>query len=181
MFRFLRVNMSAGTCVFEDIPQEYAGLGWRALTSTIVAREVEPTCSLLDPHNSVCARSAGRHQQHFRGGASPLTGGIKESNAGAQPGGHLARLGIPAIIVAGMTREGALWQQEESHNAARGGVDAVMGSKGLKAIVVNPEGGKNYPLVYEAAFRDASKRFAKALAGHPITGKALPNTAPPCW
>lgn len=42
MFRFLRVNMSAGTCVFEDISQEYAGLGWRALTSTIVAREVEP-------------------------------------------------------------------------------------------------------------------------------------------
>ena len=58
-------------------------------------------------------------------------------------------------------------------HAGRGGVGAVMGSKGLKAIIVNPEGGKNQPLVDEAAFRDASKRFAKALAEHPITSKGL--------
>ena len=30
MFRFLRVNMATKACVFEDIPQEYAGLGGRA-------------------------------------------------------------------------------------------------------------------------------------------------------
>ena len=29
-------------------------------------------------------------------------------------------------------------------HAGRGGVGAVMGSKGLKAIIINPEGGKNH-------------------------------------
>ena len=50
MFRFLRVNMATKSCVFEDIPAEYAGLGGRALTSTIVAREVTPACPPLGPH-----------------------------------------------------------------------------------------------------------------------------------
>lgn len=58
-------------------------------------------------------------------------------------------------------------------HAGRGGVGAVMGSKGLKAIIVNPEGGKNHPLHDEQAFREASKRFAKALTEHPVTGKGL--------
>ena len=53
MFRFLRVNMATKTCVFEDIPEEYAGLGGRALTSTIVAREVNPICTPLGPHNKL--------------------------------------------------------------------------------------------------------------------------------
>ena len=53
MFRFLRVNMATKTCVFEEIPQEYAGLGGRALTSTIVAREVPPTCTAIGPHNKL--------------------------------------------------------------------------------------------------------------------------------
>ena len=53
MFRFLRVNMATRTCVFEEIPQEYAGLGGRALTSTIVAREVPPTCTAIGPHNKL--------------------------------------------------------------------------------------------------------------------------------
>ena len=48
-----------------------------------------------------------------------------------------------------------------------------MGSKGLKAIIVNPEGGQSQPLADEKAFREASKRFAKALSEHPITGKGL--------
>ena len=53
MFRFLRGNMAAKTCVFEDIPEEYAGLGGRALTSTIVAREVNPICTPLGPHSKL--------------------------------------------------------------------------------------------------------------------------------
>ena len=60
-----------------------------------------------------------------------------------------------------------------TRHAGRGGVGAVMGSKGLKAIIINPEGGKNQPLQDEKAFREASKRFAKALAEHPITSKGL--------
>jgi aldehyde:ferredoxin oxidoreductase len=36
---------------------------------------------------------------------SPLTGGIKESNAGGTAGQNLERLGIKAVIIAGMPRE----------------------------------------------------------------------------
>ena len=106
MFRFLRVNMATKTCVFEEIPQEYAGLGGRALTSTIVAREVPPTCSPNANRISV-------------GCKSPLTEGIKESNAGGQPGGHLARLGILAVIVEDMAKEGEWWQLEVSKDHAK--------------------------------------------------------------
>ena len=35
------------------------------------------------------------------GGKSPLTGGIKEANAGGNPGQHLMKLGIRAVVVKG--------------------------------------------------------------------------------
>ena len=239
MFRFLRVNMATKSCVFEEIPAEYAGLGGRGLTSTIVAREVDPLCTPLGPHNKLVfapgllgATNSPNGNRISVGCKSPLTEGIKESNSGGQPGGHLAKLGIMAIIVEEMATEGEWWQLEVSKDSARlvpstvaglnnfeaveklveqygkecsyvsigragefkltaasiaftdrelrpmrhagrGGVGAVMGSKGLKAIIINPEGGKNHPLADEAAFRDASKRFAKALMDHPVTGKGL--------
>ena len=239
MFRFLRVNMATKSCVFEEIPAEYAGLGGRGLTSTIVAREVDPLCTPLGPHNKLVfapgllgATNSPNGNRISVGGKSPLTEGIKESNSGGQPGGHLAKLGIMAIIVEEMAAEGEWWQLEVSKDSARlvpstvaglnnfaaveklveqygkecsyvsigragefkltaasiaftdrevrpmrhagrGGMGAVMGSKGLKAIIINPEGGANHPLADEAAFRDASKRFAKALMDHPVTGKGL--------
>ena len=121
MFRFLRVNMAAKTCVFEDIPEEYAGLGGRALTSTIVAREVNPICTPLGPHNKLVfapgllgATNSPNGNRISVGCKSPLTEGIKESNSGGQPGGHLAKLGIMAIIVEDMATEGEWWQLELS-------------------------------------------------------------------
>lgn len=94
MFRFLRVNMATKSCVFEDIPAEYAGLGGRALTSTIVAREVTPTCTPLGPHNKLVfapgllgATNSPNANRISVGCKSPLTEGIKESNSGGQPGG----------------------------------------------------------------------------------------------
>ncbi len=60
-----------------------------------------------------------------------------------------------------------------SRHAGRGGVGAVMGSKGLKAIIVNPEGGQQYPLADAEAFKAAAKRFSNALMSHPVCGKGL--------
>jgi len=42
--KIYRVNMSNLTATVEDVPQEWQGLGGRALTSAVVAKEVEPTC-----------------------------------------------------------------------------------------------------------------------------------------
>ena len=62
-----------------------------------------------------------------------------------------------------------------TRHAGRGGLGAVMGSKGLKAIVFDPTGGESAPLQDPEAFKEAAKRFAKALADHPVTSGGLPT------
>ena len=58
--------------------------------------------------------------------------------------------------------------------AGRGGLGAVMGSKGVKAIVVDDKGAGRVPLSDPAAFKAANKRWAEILRGHPVTNEALP-------
>jgi aldehyde:ferredoxin oxidoreductase len=62
-----------------------------------------------------------------------------------------------------------------TRHAGRGGLGAVMGSKGLKAIIIDPSGGSLAPLADKTAFQAAAKRFAKALGEHPVTSQGLPN------
>ncbi len=52
---------------------------------------------------------------------------------------------------------------------ARGGLGAVMGSKGLKAIVFDSTGGSKPPLADEKAFRATQKVYNKFLIDHPQT------------
>ncbi len=61
-----------------------------------------------------------------------------------------------------------------TRHAGRGGLGAVMGSKGLKAIIIDPAEGENAPIKDKEAFKAASKRFAKALQEHPVSGQGLP-------
>jgi aldehyde:ferredoxin oxidoreductase len=53
-------------------------------------------------------------------------------------------------------------------SAGRGGLGAVMGSKGVKFISVDPQDGK-VEIADPEAFKAANKAFAKALANHPIS------------
>jgi len=48
-------------------------------------------------------------------------------------------------------------------HAARGGPGAVMGSKGLKAIIVEDAGGAGVSIAHPEKFREAAKKFAKAV------------------
>jgi aldehyde:ferredoxin oxidoreductase len=242
MFKILRVNMSDLSIKSEEIPEAYQGLGGRGLTSAIVSKEVEPTCSPIGPNNKLvfapgllggtnCANS-GRISV---GAKSPLTGTIKEANSGGQAGQYLAKLGIAAIVFEGLPQDGKLYKlllgkdkwelspaddlkglgnyatvdklkaefgekvgfvsigqagewkmtaasvaftdQElrPTRHAGRGGLGAVMGSKGLKAIVIDPSDGEMAPLADKDAFKAAAKRFAKALNEHAVTGKGLPT------
>ena len=237
MARILRVNLGDQTLRLEDIPRACEGLGGRGLTSAIVALEVPPTAEPLGPNNKLVfapgllggTRSANSGRLSV-GCKSPLTSGIKEANSGGQPGGHLARLGLAAVVVEGRAEPGTWWQLEldkdgarlvpsetsglnnyesvdrlagrhgrrasfisigragefrlaaasialtdrdglPSRHAGRGGVGAVMGSKGLKAIVINPEGAPAPPLVDSSGFSQASRRFARALKQHPVCGQ----------
>jgi aldehyde:ferredoxin oxidoreductase len=242
MPKIIRVNMSDLSVKYEELPEAYAGLGGRGLTSAVVCDEVNPACNAIGPHNKLvfapgllggtnCANS-GRISV---GGKSPLTGGIKEANSGGQAGGYLARLDIAAIIVEGIIEDGRLYKlfigEEKSElspaddlkglgnydtvsalrkefgdkvgyisigqagewrlagasvaftdreirpsrHAGRGGLGAVMGSKGLKAVIIDPAGGANAPLKDVESFKEASKRFAKALQEHPVSGQGLPT------
>jgi aldehyde:ferredoxin oxidoreductase len=56
-----------------------------------------------------------------------------------------------------------------SRIAARGGVGAVMGSKGIKAIVIDASHGEPPPIADPEAFRTAKKVFHQALINHSQT------------
>ncbi|MBW1774477.1 MAG: aldehyde ferredoxin oxidoreductase, partial [Deltaproteobacteria bacterium] len=58
--------------------------------------------------------------------------------------------------------------------AGRGGLGAVMGSKGIKAIVVDRRGKSADAIADPEAFKEAAKAFAKAVKEHPFTGQMLP-------
>lgn len=59
---------------------------------------------------------------------------------------------------------------QRSNQAARGGLGAVMGSKGLKAIIVDKTGAKPLPLADSALLRTAAKQFAQELINSPKVG-----------
>jgi len=113
--KLYRVNMSTLTATVEPVPEKWMGLGGRGLTSTIVAEEVEPTCHPLGAKNKLIiapgllsgtvAANSGRLSI---GAKSPLTGTIKEANAGGTAAQMLARLGCKALIIEGMP-EGDAW------------------------------------------------------------------------
>ena len=59
---------------------------------------------------------------------------------------------------------------QRSNHAARGGLGAVMGSKGLKAIVIDKPVGKVVPYADEELFRTAARNFAQKLINDPKLG-----------
>ncbi|MBE9580940.1 MAG: aldehyde ferredoxin oxidoreductase [Proteobacteria bacterium] len=59
--------------------------------------------------------------------------------------------------------------------AGRGGLGAVMGSKGVKAIVVDDSGSGKVSVADPEAFKTANKRWVEMLRGHPVTGQGLPT------
>ncbi|MBW1645244.1 MAG: aldehyde ferredoxin oxidoreductase [Deltaproteobacteria bacterium] len=107
--RIFRVNMGDLSVKIEDVPEAWQGLGGRALTSAIVAAEVKPTCHPLGKYNKLVfapgllsgtrAANSGRLSA---GAKSPLTGTIKECNAGGTAAQLFARMGIKALILEGM-------------------------------------------------------------------------------
>ncbi|MEW5952945.1 MAG: aldehyde ferredoxin oxidoreductase C-terminal domain-containing protein [Bacillota bacterium] len=241
MDKFMRVNMTTKEISVEPVPDKYAPLGGRALTSQFVLDEVEPTCEPLGPFNKLIfapgllsgtnAPSSGRISV---GAKSPLTGTIKESNAGGVASQKIANLGYKAIVIEGQPAKGEFYilkitpdgaellpagdvagkggyetvnmlkekfgpkagviftgpagemlmagagigindpEGNASRYAGRGGLGAVMGAKGLKAIVIDAPKTFDVPVADKERFRAAAKKFADILLGHPVTGQGLP-------
>jgi len=62
-----------------------------------------------------------------------------------------------------------------TRHAGRGGVGAVMGSKGVKAIVLDMADLKVRVPKEAEKFRDANRQFTEGLRRHSVTGQALPK------
>jgi len=62
-----------------------------------------------------------------------------------------------------------------SRHAGRGGMGAVMGSKGLKAIVADDTGTEKVVIKNPETFRKGSQKYVKALREHPVTSQGLPT------
>lgn len=110
MDKIARIDMGAagGPKVTVEPLGNYAGLGGRAMTSIVIAKEVHPLAHPLGAENKLViapgllSGTAGSMTGRLSVGCkSPLTGGIKESNAGGQPAQVLARLGYAALILEG--------------------------------------------------------------------------------
>ncbi|AEF94518.1 Aldehyde ferredoxin oxidoreductase [Desulfotomaculum nigrificans CO-1-SRB] len=240
--KFYRVNMTTKQAKIEEVPQKFAGLAGRALTSSFILDEVDPKCHPLGPNNKLIfapgllgGTSCPNSGRLSVGSKSPLTGGIKESNAGGTAAQKLAKMGIAGLIVEGMpeddkyyvikvTVDGAVVEEAPAEiigkgnyeaiqvlnkkygekvgiiiigpagemkltaanisvkdpesnirSAGRGGLGAVMGSKKVKAIVIDDTGAPGVTIANMEAFREAAKRFAKGLTSHPVTGEGLPK------
>jgi aldehyde:ferredoxin oxidoreductase len=236
--KMLRVNMKEAAIRWEPVPPEYEQVGGRALIAKLLLNEIPPACDALGPHNKLIftpgllggaiVATAGRLSV---GAKSPLTGGVKEANAGGIAGDTLGKLRIKAIVVEDQPKAGQFYillidgdsvqlvpaddsirlmgtyattdrlqerygadasvtcigqageylmsgagisttgeKDQRSNHAARGGLGAVMGSKGLKAVVIKKALGRSVQLHNEELFRTASKAFAQKLINDPKLG-----------
>jgi len=229
-----RVSVREQTLKQESAPHGWERLGGRGLLARIMLDEMDAKCDPLGAGNKLIF-APGLLVGHMLsstdrisvGGKSPLTGGIKEANAGGRTGYHMAFMGIKALIIEDkpkadgfwvlhLSLSGAKWERADdlvglgvyettpkllekygdkvaialigpggemlmksagiqnidkdrvpARIAARGGLGAVMGSKGLKAIVFDHAGGQKPAIVDPEAFRVAQKDYTKAVMEHP--------------
>lgn len=101
-----RADAKDQTLMKETTPSSWIRLGGRGLIAQILVDEVPPTCDPMGRHNKLIL-APGLLVGHMLsscdrisfGAKSPLTGGIKESNAGGSTGLQLTHLGIKALII----------------------------------------------------------------------------------
>src|SRR5512140_2632774 len=121
-----RVNVREQTLKQESVPQTWKRLGGRGLLARILLDEVDATCDPLGPENKLIF-APGLLVGHMLsstdrisvGAKSPLTGGIKESNAGGRTGLHMAHMGIHALILEDQPQQGGFWVLHLSLQGAR--------------------------------------------------------------
>ena len=104
--RVWRVNLRTKEVRPDAVPETWVHLSGRGLIARILVDEVPGDCDPLGPHNRLII-SPGLLVGHMLsscdrisvGAKSPMTGGVKESNAGGSTGMQAALLGIKALIL----------------------------------------------------------------------------------
>jgi aldehyde:ferredoxin oxidoreductase len=121
-----RVNVREQTLKHESVPDSWKRLGGRGLLARILLDEVDAKCDPLGSDNKLIF-APGLLVGHMLsstdrisvGGKSPLTGGIKEANAGGRTGLHMTHMGIHALIIEGQPKADDYWVLHLSLNGAK--------------------------------------------------------------
>ncbi|MBC2723451.1 aldehyde ferredoxin oxidoreductase C-terminal domain-containing protein [Desulfosporosinus sp.] len=234
MWSKLVIDMKTLTVNKEPLDAEYQELGGKSLVAAYLMKNVPPQCDPLSDQNQLLlcttvfagTKLTTGHRLSV-GAKSPLTGGIKESNAGGYAAALLAEQGIKLVVVKNLPVNDDLWllhidekgnaslkdakmyegvnnyefvekvrerfvnklatisigsagerlyksaslQVSEfgsghpSRAAARGGLGAVMGSKRLKAVVIEkPLEPFKVPYADEEKFNEICQMFNKVVA-----------------
>ncbi|MEW5961197.1 MAG: aldehyde ferredoxin oxidoreductase C-terminal domain-containing protein [Chloroflexota bacterium] len=111
-----RVNVNTQTITTEPAPASWQPLAGRALIPRILLDEIPPTCEPLGPFNKLLftpgllvGQMLSSCDRISVGAKSPLTGGVKEANAGGTTGLKLVHLGIKALIIEGAPAGHGWW------------------------------------------------------------------------
>src|SRR5574341_398596 len=115
--KILRANVETGDVRYEDVPTSWQRLGGRALVARFLLDEVPGDCDPLGAHNKLIW-TPGLLVGHMLssvdrisvGGKSPLTGGVKEANAGGTTGLKMVWLNLHALIIEGATPADGSWR-----------------------------------------------------------------------
>jgi len=117
MFSTLRINTATREVKKETHSSKEYLLGGRTLSSRLVSREVPADCEPLGRKNSLffcngamSGTTVSSSDRISIGGKSPLTGGIKESNAGGIVGTRMAQQGLRCITLEDAPPRNASWQ-----------------------------------------------------------------------
>lgn len=116
MKKILRVNTRTREIKYEDTPESYLRTGGRGLIAKIMLNEVNPTCEPLGRNNKLIfamglltGTNVSSASRVCIGAKSPLTQGIKESNAGGLTAMRLAQNGLKAVILEDVPDDSKWW------------------------------------------------------------------------
>lgn len=117
MFHTLRINTATKEITREEHSSLEYLLGGRTLSSRLVSREVAADCDPLGKGNALyfcngalSGTSVSSSDRISIGGKSPLTGGIKESNAGGIVGTRMAQQGLRCLAITDAPSRDSSWQ-----------------------------------------------------------------------
>ncbi len=112
----MRINLTDRTVAVQPLPEKWAKFAGRGLSSAIIAAEVDPLCHPLGPNNKlvfapglITGSAAPTSARISVGGKSPLTGGIKEANAGSPWATMAGKMRLSALIIEGMPADKNVW------------------------------------------------------------------------
>ena len=117
MFGVLRINTVTGEVKKENETSKYYLLGGRTLSSHLVSEEIPGACDPFGKKNklffcngALSGTTVSSSDRLSIGSKSPLTGGIKESNAGGIVGLKMAQQGIRTIVLEDAPAKDSNWK-----------------------------------------------------------------------